>query len=698
MAGNFMSDWAAARSTCLTKALLDSLAGADETGFDLYYNYLDTCLLFDEDINFSALSRFGHASRSLVSRYQYKSPSPDEEPTHFSFFSQHDVNRLATLRGLEVVIYAYDDRHFCGRIPAHLDPQYWTTHFSLTGESAAEELARRQSRLTLFHDFRALEVTGGARAPRAFYLVTCKTPRRLFRLPDNSLLDVHVRPWFAADGEASMDARLPTSDQADFLAACDLLLRPCRPVSEQDASVRLAAPSDFLVSDRRYLYERWARRCSPAEEDGDTAVAEAPPAPGCFIVVAFCRLAGKTPLVRGKSEALPPVANFWFTTLAVASPLSGGACEDEADFVTPDSEVLCIFAERFVCRLSETYRLGVASSHLHAKGLKERLQNRSNLSGVPRVLSAEQKDAARRAAAEREKERRERGFQLGAEAKRRKKRELAESASKKIKRRCKCRDCRAETYSFNMARAGPERLCTNPYTATELLRLLGMLDAETTSLMERMLELSIAAMDLESQTRPLELEGPRPGPSVVYPEIAGPVLEGHVQKVQRPIMIGHTDALSRERGERWRDTVKNDSVDAVFSMFARYWLRVSKLHRQARQLKRKTASSLFEVIGNYQRAFYAYSDSFACSTIEERNACLEAEKMELSRRRAGGELGPEAYEALLDECVNRFLNSDDWKVPEASSVAKAFQNLPPGLLKRQLERICSRYIVFSFYG
>ena len=203
---DFSKDWAAARSSCLTKALLDSVAEQGQSGFDVYYKYLDTCLLYDDDINFSALSRFGHSSRDIVSRYQYRLTSQLEEPAHFSFFSQHDVNRLGSLQGIEIVIYAYDDRRWAGRIPSHVDPRFWQNHFA-TPDPA--ELTRRQERLTVFHDFRALDISREGANPRAYYIVTCKQPRRLFRLQDDCDLDDHVRPWFS-DGGPLADARQST--------------------------------------------------------------------------------------------------------------------------------------------------------------------------------------------------------------------------------------------------------------------------------------------------------------------------------------------------------------------------------------------------------------------------------------------------------------------------------------------------------
>lgn len=676
-----MSDWASSRGRCLTKALLDSLSDDGESGFEVYYKYLDTSLLFDEDVNFSALSRFGHASKSIVSRYQYRLSEPAEEPAHFSFFSQHDVNRLSTLCGREIVIYSYDDRRRVGRIPAHLDPQFWKAHFDpVVGLENPAELHRRRSRLTVFHDFRSLEMRQDGEQPRAFYLVTCKTPRRLFRLPDDSDLDEHVSAWFGDPDGRKADAR-SDDGRDDFLAACDLALSPDAPLDRSRRDVVVSRPSDFLASDRPYLYNHWMERFALRGEDAS--------APGCFIVVTFCRLAGKSPLVR--SNALPPGRNFRFITLAVASPRSDAANVDEADFVTPDTVVLCIFADRFVCRLSETYRLAVAVSHLHAKGLKERLLNRTNFSGVAKVLTEEQREEARQAEVEKERRRREQG--------KKPKKPKAERASDKIKKKCRCGDCRSNLYSSNMSRAGPERLCSSPYTARELLRLLGMLDKESTTLIERLLELSIAAMDLESQTRPLEMEGPLPGPGIFYPEIAGPILEGHVKKVQRPIMIGHTDALTRERGERWRDTVDDDSVSAVFSMFARYWLRVSRLHRQSRDLKLKTAESLMEATANYQRAFYAYSDRWSQFSREERAELFRQEQEDLCQRNLAGALAPGAFQVLMQSCCDRYSpDSDDWTVPDAKTLTHAFYQMPPGLLRTQLGKICNRYIVFSFYG
>jgi len=677
-----LSDWAAERSTCLTKALLDSLAGSDESGFDIYYAYLETCLLFDEEINFSALSRFGHTSKAIVSRYQYRTAHPSEEPAHFSFYSQHDVNRLASLRNLEIVVYSYDDRGCSTRIPAHLDRDYWKNHFE--NAFSDSELQLRRSRLTLFHDFRALQIAPDTGPRRVFYLVTAKNPRRLFRLPPDTCIDSHVRPWFADPEHPIVDASPRFgAGEWDYLAACDRVLAGSAVQDLPRTSDKLTSASDFLCVERVSLYDRWAQL--------QACTGSSPP--DCYLVVTFCRLGGKSVLAR--RTAPPAPAQFKFTTLALASPRSATSEADDADFVTTDTLVLCLFADRYVCLLHERYRIAVVSSHLHAKGLKERLLNRTNFSEVRKKLTPAEVEEAKRQEKERVAKNLSRRRKGGCQKKAPKK---ADRAGDKIEKKCRCADCRSLIYTNNMARAGPERLCSSPYTARELLRLLGMLDAETNSLIERMLELSIAAMDLESQTIELSMAGPRPGPQIVYPEIAGPILEGHVRKVQQPIMIGHTDVLTRERGERWRDSVADDSVESIYKMFARYWLRVSRLQKEAKTLKQKTSEKLVEVIAEYRRAHFAFSDRWCAASRSERSTLHEAEQAELAELRIRDELDSTAFEALSRDATDRFFSSDEWKIPDAKAIALSFRHLPHGQLQRQLGRICNRYIVFSFYG
>jgi len=641
-----LRDWA--KECCLGKAFLDCVSNRRGGGFELYLRYLNETSLTDEELNFSGLSRFGPLNASAVAAHQYKVSEPYTEPAHWSFFSESDVNRIGNLAGVRIVIYNFDNGgRLCQPIPEKINSEYWIKRCEKKDDSR---------RLTLWHDSRL----GLQAGENLCVLLACTSvnPKRLFKLPSDQadLLDGLCNVWFGQVQGPAREVCLSILDQPqfDFLSLVDSLLG-IAPTAEKEDLEKITRLSEFWLADRHKLYRRWASAGS------------------CLLLLSFERRWGKP---NKKTSWLPK--NLRFCCLAITSELTPAeACEtDFVDHATPDAKVICFYGQKYAVLLSEPFRLQALTFHLDTRGLAEKLLNRSDLSGVPKTLSKDIFDQAK------------------AENKLKRKRRAGDSIVKK----CKCRDCKNLKYAENMSSAGPEQLCTVPLSIRDLLRMLGALSKRAESVIKRMVELSVASMDIESQTSSLDFTGPRPGPQTCYHEFGGPVLEGHLLQVQRPIMLGHTDALSRERGERWQDVVSDDSPKAVYDMFARYWLKVTKLKRAASREKKAICGELLELSSRYNEAFAAFASSWLEVSRIQKDHLKEKDLQKLKDQLSSGNLSVEQHQHLAAETEREYENSDDWVMAETKALASAFRNTVPGLLQSSLLKLCHRYVVFNFYG
>ena len=643
-------DWA--RGGCLSKALLDCLAGGPNLGLNLYERYMNETTLIDGDLSFTGLSRFGLVNRDLLKDLQYRFENPELEPAHWSIFSECDVNRVAAMLDLQIVMFAYEPTASERISPSSADADYW---FDKVSEASTSR------RFWLWHDSRAAAQLRRASPELRVFVVT---PEMLFCVDPLRVdeLDARAHVWFS-------DLRGPADDVClsvesfddDYLATVDALLGlEADEEKEEEDYEAVTSLRDIFLSDRHALYKRWSAAAS------------------CVVLLSYTRRSGS--VLSSKNRDLGRPAQLKFVCMAITSELSSeDSRRDFADHAVPDAAVICFYGPKRACVLQDPFRSTVLMRHLDTRGLSQRLLNRSDLSGVPKRLSQEAVEEARKKH----------------EDKKRKKRTFCFRERKKI---CRCRTCRSKAYAQNMAPAGPDRLCTVPYTLTDLLQLLNAYDSDAKNLISRMVQLSTASMDIESQTQAVDLEGPRPGPLVEYPMFGGPTLEGHVVKTQRPIMIGHTDALSRERGERWHDVVKDDSPEAVYAMFARYWLRVCYLASAACAEKKRISQSIRSLAGRYREAYQAFSQAWIqCSEIERdhHRSCRIAE---LHQMHLSGSLDQNAYREMLEEADASYLNSDDWSMPESKALEAAFKNSLPGLLDSRLDALISRYTIFSFYG
>lgn len=655
-------DWTRRGRVCLSKALLDALAGGRDLGLDLYTKYLDNSTLVDSDLCFSGLSRFGLANRSVISTHQYKNAEPATEPAHWSVRSECDVNRAAGMVGCLIVVFVYDPPASEPPAPTAdvADDDYWL-----------ERAGRDSRRFWLWHDSRPRHVQRGEaeKRVRAFLATSGKT-RQLYELSAGRLSEfedlAHV--WFSETaGPASKTCVSVSALGGDYLAAVDALLgiELADDDDDDDAVEPFGSLQDFFLSDRSRLHRRWKSASS------------------CVAVLAYTRREGNgAALSAGNAKKGRKPVGLRFTCLAIASEFSpDDSHRDFADHATPDAVVVCFYGQDHACLLQDPYRSMALAAHLDTRGLSQRLFNRTDLSGVAKKLP----ESVVREAEQRRKEKKEAKRGGG-------------TARKRPKRRCRCGTCRSPKYRENMSASGPDRLCTAPYSLSDLLSLLGALDDDARLVVSKMVELSVASMDIESRTFDVDLEGPRPGYLVEYPEIGGPILEGHVFKAQQPIMVGHTDFLSRQRGDKWHDTVKDDSPEAVYALFSRYWLKVCKLQAEAKEAKSKLAESIKEMAARYSEAYCAFFNAWVKTSEIERDHHHACRAQELTDLRKAGRLDDDTYNSMLDDAFRRYCQSDEWAMPTPGQAGSAFFNTLPGQLMKRLGALVSRYVVFNFYG
>jgi hypothetical protein len=226
-------------------------------------------------------------------------------------------------------------------------------------------------------------------------------------------------------------------------------------------------------------------------------------------------------------------------------------------------------------------------------------------------------------------------------------------------RKCLCEICVSEAFNDNMAKAGPERLVTYQMDVSELLGLLGEASAQNLALVQKLCYLSVAAMDIESRTVPLDLQRPVDSETgLLYATIDEASLAGHHQKVQKPLMIAHLDG-TMVNGDPVVFVVESDEEESVYKMMRDYWSFVEEQHRLCRSLKSDLAQPLRSLVQSYKLKHV----QFMVGHLPEG---------EVSDPGAAGVQGKHINGAWLQSI--------------------------PGQLERALSRLISNYAVFSFYG
>lgn len=640
----------------LTKAFLKVLAG-EKSGFDLYYEYFKKYTLIDSDYNLSALSRFSEPEQRRVVGELYHLSDQTKEPDWMSFWSAHDVNRVANLSDVEVVVY----------ITASKD-------VLLPGFATGQWIKRRMSDIEIYHDYRSTGFgrgftneggssnSSGSRS-KCIYLMlaVCGATRKLY------CLDCDIAMWidkqFSVVGMPFERARTSVSVTPDdggcedFLDCLSLMLSS-ESVDVPEPRLRINCPNDFLCVSEDSVYEHLNSR-----------IAGGLVRP--CIVVAYTRNSGRVPYkVQLSRTGSKPKGHF--STLAVVSSVPSSRPFSERVPKPELCEVICLFGQYHVALLAEYWRRLIVSNHFQTSGLKEKLHNRhlTRLEGLSKKVSPGELQEVLEAA----------------EALRR-----GPKRKKHHRKKCKCQICHIKKdYNLNMSCAGPERLCSTQYTISDLLKIVNIELSD--DLLERIVELSVAAMDIESKTDTVSLVTPRPGPSVEYAEIDQAVLEGHIKRVQTPIMIAHTDALTLD--STWSLTAEGDEISYTFKLMADYWTLLLERRNDCVRQKKELSQPIFDILTEYRNAFTKYYFEHVQTSRTKAAEAYQESLVELESSHEGTDEELELLKAGLSQKSSDLLA----KLPEAKGCIKAWKSTLPGMLESRLSDLVCSYTVFSFCG
>lgn len=644
-------DFSRGGQLCLSKALLSALAPS-LTPVEVYTRYFEPLLLTNADNNISGLARFAHWKRQ-VRRELYLEGEPQSDPAFFSFFSHQDVNRLARVLSPPGV---------------KMCPVIFWAETARQGEPVWR-------RLEYFHDFRAVhataprfqqdpsttEATDDERVELTVLVVTSR--HRLYRLSPSRLpdLDAHLsgerQAFFLRAGPP------PTLSHASDLASglARLLDLPRPPVELRCFTVAQLSAQETTLSEHWQLGRH-----------------------GRFIlVVSFCRLllssrnslAGLQTGGGGHVDRHFSAKKCYFTTLASLG-VEARAAHRLLNAQPDQVQVVCLHAGgQSMSRLGPDFVRQLVSGIVQTNNADRIDCNRvwSKLFRWPSAtLPAEPPPA--------QSDDREKG-------------EEEPWSSRPRKKICRCAFCASPDYEDNMNAQGPERLCKLALSCTDLLRALGQDTPEHLRLLETMVEWSVAAFDLESLTRPLDLE--KPQAFFRYRPIDQQVqLQDHPVHVQKPILLCHMDAgdLPAEGDEAPSQgegglllQAASDEESSIFDMMQRYWAAVKERHARAREKKKQLAQPLFELTARYRLVHLKTYAQHPDQTEGDEVPGLDAQGLD--------SLFP--TDALL---LAPFLSSQYLAAHRPSQAEKTWKNTLPGRLSHELQKLTEAYHIFSFYG
>lgn len=260
------------------------------------------------------------------------------------------------------------------------------------------------------------------------------------------------------------------------------------------------------------------------------------------------------------------------------------------------------------------------------------------------------------------------------------------------KKNCGCELCSSQEYQHNMSHCGPEKLLQHEWSLRDLLRMLGQDSKENIKLVDHLLDMSMASMDIESMT--VKLSQQCAGDSKFkYKTIESKVsVEDHPVFIQKPIMICHADWLSlikpdpdkdgtEEEKEESFDVDRNhllllqapsDDESDLFEFIRTYWRHVVHRYRIIVDLKKKMAQPLLDIVAKYHRAHLAAHATWTAPNLVDID---ENGTVEFSSHHP--------YIASVEERKN---------------VDNAWKHSLVGKLERKLNALIEEYSIFSFYG
>ena len=681
-------DYARSGKISLAKALLEALAEDEKTtAFDLYCKYFESFCLVDEDSNLSCFQGREKA-KARIQKHLFRKNFPEKDPCYFSFFSHHDVNRISRLTKTEILIYSTKD---VKNISQKKTPHGFQT----------------LDKVFVFHDFRCLAIPG--RVDKLKVFLHCSDSGQLFSLSEPLLL--------AADscffGHA-VCSDLKVEDKRNWIKILDkaVLGNSNRPLSKPPTVTHLSQIGLYS----RQLYERWGEKN--------------------VLLVGFCRLYKKGSWQRKKNPS-----DCYFVTLALirdSQALKPQADDLEKESLYKKCLVLAVYNDQQVCLVNQRFADSIFATLREVKGSKEKICGRIGPVNYRKITPLEREQAKKAWKEVRQASRKKRKADFDKDdfdsllPENSKKSRGLDGGGGGTAKLCKCSFCLDKTFDQNMSASGPEKLCSTDYSVSDLLKILGEWNTQVEETLEKLCYVSVAAMDIESRTVELDTGKSTDGNCFEYGEIsAGAKMEGHVRKIQKPLMIAHSDGLQmletanfaaklteKNSGEGVAVfTVDSDSEESIYTMMKQYWELVVSRQKKTREYKLKLAQPFYHLVNLYRKAFFDHSCKWLAKTSEQlkkKQSEFEGEKKkrvddDCTKEEAnidGASRGDSDWTEELDEATLVYSNMeietlqklcDKFEIKQEQLTA-AWKATLPGKLETCLDRLMDQYEIFSFYG
>jgi hypothetical protein len=525
----------------------------DRNAFSVYSQYLDLFLLAEQDSRVSSLQARPYL-REKIRAQLFHRQHPDREPQLFSFFSPPCLARLSQQLNLELVFY----RMVSGTLTPYCDFRLASGE---TGHSKPPTLGilfgcgrNQRDRFLCFEDVNHLD-------------------------HDFNLQVLQNKPLFVASPSSPILWTSPFTTQTrhSVLGSVETVLLSGGIIPEVANPLEplpgIVHPWELVEDDGTLtgsLWKRWNKE---------------------VLVVTFTQDSfGGKDRMRGHSKPLACTRCKFSVLSYISRPTTTGALPQSVAEMhnLSTAPVVCLWPSGVCSLLSSSFAQEVRRSFLQTAGTGERLAN-SKLRGFVPPSKARVADRLAKLAAKK-----------NARA-----RKIDET-----RKWCECETCSKSTeYDQNMSKAGPERLVTTDYTLQQLLQMMGLWKEESTkALLDRVCELSVASMDIESRTVRLDLATPGPGSKVRYGEIDVAALENHPRFVQVPVMMAHMDGISakRERNPEGIFTVADDSEEAIRSMMKCYLEWILQSQRECSQAKAELLAPFLNIARQYKEAYTSY--------------------------------------------------------------------------------------------
>lgn len=484
------------------------------------------------------------------------------------------------------------------------------------------------------------------------------------------------RPFIAEDGEYTTSE---TSCLATGIALIFDLPRP--PPVLQCKTLR------DLQSKSHLLYEFW---------NNPTVNPNANP----MLIVGYCRNK-MAKINQANLKRRTTVDKCYCVTLTVIGPEETDT-QSTAAFVAhqiKQNQVGVLFADGRVARLKSCYASGVLARYVSCAS-HDVLSSNLQYLGIPSpTLEDARVEMARRAKDQVKKRAEQRKKIKGLNAR------PLPTVTKPKPQICKCYRCSSKAYNDNMARSGPERLTIVSPTITDYLEITGLNSTDNLTTIDRMAELSVAGMDIESMTCTVDNE--QPEPFCQYNDIDSVTTAGYVRKIQKPIMISHLDTLAYEAnrlakeyledvdhdsvGDPLTFTVKGNGEHHCYRMIEKYYKAVVLRQKLAIAEKKRLATPLLDILNEYKKvhfAFFVYHHANKMqnkpSTRHQRKRRRLAVKKNIKKNTP---INEKDKEDSVENSIDVFRNAHT-----------VWQQSVHGKLEKAIKGLINDYHVFTFYG